>query len=1408
MVTDDKNWIYCYDPATKRQFAQWLFPFEKLPTINQRIYTSIGRPRPGTPKSGGATGAASGAVILFCFLRPLAQLFRLRMWDLFFISSVLGYGAVYRGPHVCASTPRPAPTRYSNYDTRLCPLCPGEGSGGSRQSSCPVDFDGRPLCWDDKHCQKQCPRDCREGACMDNGTCCHESCVGGCSSPRAQDCFVCRHFAFGYGSNRKCLEKCPAHTYQHFGRRCVTETECRSMPPPIIIDSMNVNAERPDTRVNRTYKTLNDTCVYACPAGYEEIGEDDRNTTCLKCPPEGCTRPCLPGKVESLDSAELFRGCTHIQGSLEINIRGGGIVMSELESCLGEVRVIDGALKVTRSYALVSLGFFKKLRKIGGQTPNGTKKQSLFIFDNPNLEQLWNWETHGPIEITEGKLFIHFNPKLCYSEILPLKNMTRDSASIFDELEVSKENNGDKAACFRETLHLNVSQLDKNYVLLSWSQYCLEDARKLLGYSIYFTKAENNITQYERRDACSDTWSVDDMSMDEVQNNVTISSVFMNNCNRMQPLFHPLTRLSPYTRYAAYVKTYTTLQENRGAQSPIIYFTTLPGQPSPPMFSQQSHVDSHTVVLKWARPVLPNGSLIMYQVLVQRDNHHEEQILQLNYCGNRNSTREGNNLMIKQIIVIVTASAFATFIAQRKDESPKKKSDKEMYAGQVRDDTCRCDSPARPTTRFTPDREAEQLEAIEFENQLQNQIYVRTKSKSTYPTTTTTKTRRSIDNQMQQMISEIKNNTRPSHNVVYNNITDEAGFVDVYYAEVNANTTTIKLENLRHYSWYTVTLRACRAKHPKESQFEFDTFRCSEKASKTIMTWERADADVVTNVRADLLPANKSTPEVNVTWDPPKQPNGIVVAYNIRHSRVENDNPKAALHSCLTRDDYVSNGHAYILRNLAPGNYSIAVSAVTLRGAGNFSAEAYINVPERSDYNSNWIWGLIVGCILLLCVLAIGIWYARRGFLPPTEANKLFASVNPEYVSTVYVPDEWEVARTSIELVRELGQGTFGMVYEGIARNIKGSPEIRCAVKTVNEHATDRERIEFLNEASVMKAFDTFHVVRLLGVVSRGQPTLVVMELMEQGDLKSYLRSHRPDADSLHPERHPPTLQQIQQMAIEIADGMAYLSAKKFVHRDLAARNCMVAGDLTVKVGDFGMTRDIYETDYYRKGTKGLLPVRWMSPESLKDGVFSSNSDVWSYGVVLWEMATLAMQPYQGLSNEQVLRYVTEGGVMERPEQCPDRLYELMRACWAHRPSARPSFLHLVASLAPSAAPHFRQRSFFHTPHGQELYAQQQNVQEEEPEGTEVNVGAVATGSGSNLFGVSGRLASWVRELSSLRSRTSDDAAAEPLAPSPPEARAILLKGAAGPNGVLSHERRPDRDLERYSREQPATSGC
>ncbi|CAD7093327.1 unnamed protein product [Hermetia illucens] len=411
-------------------------------------------------------------------------------------------------------------------------------------------------------------------------------------------------------------------------------------------------------------------------------------------------------------------------------------------------------------------------------------------------------------------------------------------------------------------------------------------------------------------------------------------------------------------------------------------------------------------------------------------------------------------------------------------------------------------------------------------------------------------------------------------------------------------------------------------------------------------TAKKDGADDIQNLTTHIENINNTRNNVRLSWKEPPNPNGLIVSYSI---------------------------------SIIDWRWQLLQASVF-----------YI---KESRLSWQIITLICVSVLAFFIIVGFIIWYFRRRWLRPPDDLKLFTSVNPEYISMQYTPDEWEIPREKIIQIRELGQGSFGMVYEGMVKNLsKDGEDIPCAIKTVNENATDRERINFLKEASVMKAFDTYHVVHLLGVVSRDQPTLVIMELMTNGDLKGYLRSNRPDSEqakSGEVQVQPPTLKRILQMAIEIADGMAYLSAKKFVHRDLAARNCMVAEDLTVKIGDFGMTRDIYETDYYRKGTKGLLPVRWMAPESLKDGVFSSSSDVFSYGVVLWEMATLASQPYQGLSNDQVLRYVIDGG---------------------HRPSARPTFMEIIEHLLDDANQKFHQVSFFHSPHGQDLYKQMQTV--------------------------------------------------------------------------------------------------
>lgn len=186
-----------------------------------------------------------------------------------------------------------------------------------------------------------------------------------------------------------------------------------------------------------------------------------------------------------------------------------------------------------------------------------------------------------------------------------------------------------------------------------------------------------------------------------------------------------------------------------------------------------------------------------------------------------------------------------------------------------------------------------------------------------------------------------------------------------------------------------------------------------------------------------------------------------------------------------------------------------------------------------------------------------------------------------------------------------------------------------------------------------MGNFDHPHILKLLGICYN--PTFLILELMEAGDLLSYLRKNRP----IGAVPSPLTMHDLISICVDVANGCKYLETLHFVHRDLAARNCLVSedgGKRVVKIGDFGLARDIYKNDYYRKDGEGLLPIRWMAPESLIDGVFTTQSDVWAFGVLLWEVMTLGNQPYPGRSNIEVLNFVRSGGRLDKPHNCPDDL--------------------------------------------------------------------------------------------------------------------------------------------------------
>ncbi|XP_069794229.1 tyrosine-protein kinase ABL2 isoform X2 [Narcine bancroftii] len=266
---------------------------------------------------------------------------------------------------------------------------------------------------------------------------------------------------------------------------------------------------------------------------------------------------------------------------------------------------------------------------------------------------------------------------------------------------------------------------------------------------------------------------------------------------------------------------------------------------------------------------------------------------------------------------------------------------------------------------------------------------------------------------------------------------------------------------------------------------------------------------------------------------------------------------------------------------------------------------------------------------------------------------------------TVYgvspIHDKWEMERTDITMKHKLGGGQYGEVYVGVWKKYS----LTVAVKTLKEDTMEVE--EFLKEAAVMKEIKHPNLVQLLGVCTLEPPFYIVTEYMPHGNLLDYLREcHREDVNAVV----------LLHMATQISFAMEYLEKKNFIHRDLAARNCLVGENHMVKVADFGLSR-LMTGDTYTAHAGAKFPIKWTAPESLAYNTFSIKSDVWAFGVLLWEIATYGMSPYPGIDLSQVYDLLEKGYRMEQPEGCPPKVYELMRSCWQWNPMERPLFAEI-----------------------------------------------------------------------------------------------------------------------------------
>ncbi|XP_055020804.1 ephrin type-B receptor 3 isoform X5 [Boleophthalmus pectinirostris] len=488
-----------------------------------------------------------------------------------------------------------------------------------------------------------------------------------------------------------------------------------------------------------------------------------------------------------------------------------------------------------------------------------------------------------------------------------------------------------------------------------------------------------------------------------------------------------------------------------------------------------------------------------------------------------------------------------------------------------------------------------------------------------------------------------------------------------------------------------VTVRNLQA----HTQYSFEIQAVNGVSSKSPYTPQFSAVNITTNQAAPsavptvhLMAATAST--MSLSWLPPEKPNGIILDYEIKYH--EKDQGEAIAHTMTAQRSSAR------IEGLKAGTpYVVQVRARTVAGYGRYSSPADFSTNLQTDPPKTWqeLWPLIVGSItatfvfiIAVVVIAIVCLRKQRNGSESEYTEKLQQYKSPivtpgmkVYIDPFTYEDPNEAVRefakeidvSCVKIEEVIGAGEFGEVCRGRLK-LPGRREIIVAIKTLKVGYTDRQRRDFLSEASIMGQFDHPNIIRLEGVVTKSRPVMIVTEFMENGALDSFLRLN--DGQF--------TVIQLVGMLRGIAAGMKYLSDMNYVHRDLAARNILVNSNLVCKVSDFGLSRFLEDdpTDpTYTSSLGGKIPIRWTAPEAIAYRKFTSASDVWSYGIVMWEVMSYGERPYWDMSNQDVINAVEQDYRLPPPMDCPTALHQLMLDCWVKERNLRPKFTQIVATL-------------------------------------------------------------------------------------------------------------------------------
>ncbi|KAM9789937.1 ephrin type-A receptor 4-A-like [Neosynchiropus ocellatus] len=505
--------------------------------------------------------------------------------------------------------------------------------------------------------------------------------------------------------------------------------------------------------------------------------------------------------------------------------------------------------------------------------------------------------------------------------------------------------------------------------------------------------------------------------------------------------------------------------------------------------------------------------------------------------------------------------------------------------------------------------------------------------------------------------------------------------VQFFPGQTGLKSTRMVVSELRAHTHYTFIIYA------QNGVSKVSGAAASQSVSVTVTTNQAAPSTV-----SSILANDVTRHSLVLSWQQPDHPNGVILEYEVKFYE---KNQKERSYRIMRTFSQIAD-----VTGLNPLTvYVFHVRARTAAGYGEFSSP--FEFSTNSDpfpligegVNSAFLLLSVSGVgILLLISAAIFIISRRRSKYSKTKQDSEEEKhLNPGvkiYVDpfTYEDPDQAihefakEIDVSSIHIERVIGMGEFGEVCSGRLR-VQGKREVYVAIKSLKAGYSDKQRRDFLSEASIMGQFDHPNIIRLEGVVTRCKPLMIITEYMENGSLDAFLRKH--DGQF--------TVIQLVGMLRGIASGMKYLSDMSFVHRDLAARNILVNSNLVCKVSDFGLSRvleddpeEAYTTreaigTYLSPG--GKIPIRWTAPEAITYRKFTTASDVWSYGIVMWEVVSYGERPYWDMNNQDVIKAIEEGYRLPAPMDCPLVLHQLMLDCWERERAERPTFSQILNML-------------------------------------------------------------------------------------------------------------------------------